>query len=64
MTDQQKLFTQFHIGDKVKVFNERSANIADKHVTAQIVYISPYFAVVNNGLYNWCVDWVDLAGQR
>lgn len=63
MVAQQALHAQFHLGDKVKVYNERCANPADKNVTVSIVYISPYFAVVYNGLYRWCVDWADLAGQ-
>ena len=65
MNIKQKIRRRHFIGEVVKIADvvAKKEHKAEFMVDARIIAKYRDFAVVTNGIYNWCVGWLDLEGR-
>ena len=51
---------RYAVGDKVTV-PKKITNDKTENVEAEILGKYPHVMLVSDGLYKWCVSWVDMA---
>lgn len=65
MNIKQKIWRRHFIGEVVKIADvvAKKEHKAEFMVDVRIIAKYRDFAIVTNGIYNWCVGWLDLEGR-